>query len=258
MRPLDADSGESMATTMDDKSGALPHQADKRPAIKVEAFLARLPLFTELDPNDLARVAAGTYSIRIAKGEAVFNCGDACTGFHIVVYGQVKLAFISPQGGEKVIGIIGPVESFGEALMFLERPYIVSAHALADTMLLHVSKHAVFGELENGPRFARKMLSGLSLRLHGLVHDVEAYSLRSSVERVIGLLLSSCAEGAGADAPRQKVTLAAGKSIIASRLNMTPEHFSRVLHDLAAAGLIEVQGKYVVIPDVGRLRQHRA
>jgi CRP/FNR family transcriptional regulator, dissimilatory nitrate respiration regulator len=245
-----------MSITVEGKTRTGP-QCDRRPAIKVEAFLARLPLMSELDAEDLARMAAGTHPVRIAKGEAVFHRGDPCAGFHVVVYGQVKLAFVSPQGGEKVIEIAGPGASFGEALMFLERPYIVSAHALADTLVLHVSKHVVLGELAREPRFARKMLSGLSLRLHGLVHDVEAYSLRSSVERVIGFLLSA-AEAGARDCARQNVTLSAGKSVIASRLNMTPEHFSRVLHDLSAAGLIVVEGKSVLIPHLGLLREHRA
>ena len=74
--------------------------------------------------------------------------------------------------------------------------HIVFARALADTLLLHVAKHRVFSELAGDPAFSRKVLSGLSRRLHGLVQDVEAYSLRSS----------------------------AGKSVVASRLNMTPEH----------------------------------
>jgi CRP-like cAMP-binding protein len=43
--------------------------------------------------------------------------------------------------------------------------------------------------------------------------------------------------------------------VIASRLNMTPEHFSRILHDLAAGGLIEVNGRSVSIPDLERLRR---
>jgi CRP-like cAMP-binding protein len=50
------------------------------------------------------------------------------------------------------------------------------------------------------------------------------------------------------------VNLSAGKSVIASRLNMTPEHFSRILHDLAAAGTIEVEGRTIRIPSVERLR----
>jgi CRP-like cAMP-binding protein len=216
----------------------------------VPAILGKLPLFSEMDQAELERIAAFTLPSRIAKGEAVFHAGDPCTGFHIVVYGQVKLGFNSPQGGEKVIEIISPGQSFGEALMFLEKPYIVFARALADTMLLHVAKHCVFSELARDPAFSRKMLSGLSRRLHGLVKDVEAYSLRSSAERVIGYLLRD------EDAPAQ-VELTAGKSVVASRLNMTPEHFSRVLHELSAAGLIEVDGRTVRILDLEGLRGYR-
>lgn len=238
---------------------AAPARAPRRPAIKVEAFLAKLPIFSEMSAQETGRIAAGTHSLRFAKGERIFHHGDPCNGFHIVVYGQVKLGFTSPQGSEKVVEIVGPGQSFGEALMFLERPYIVSAHALADTMLLHVAKNVVFDEIARDPAFARKMLSGLALRLHGLVRDVEAYSLRSSAERVIGYLLSAAC-GAGedgncAEVPRE-VQLSAGKGVLASRLNMTPEHFSRVLHDLLAAGLISVEGKTVRILDLERLRTH--
>jgi len=236
-----------------------PARAPRRPAIKVEAFLAKLPMFREMSAEEIGRIAAGTHSLRIEKGERIFHHGDPCAGFHIVVYGQVKLGFTSPQGSEKVVEIVGPGQTFGEALMFLERPYIVSAHALADTMLLHVAKYVVFDEIARDPAFARKMLSGLALRLHGLVRDVEAYSLRSSAERVIGYLLSAAcgeeADGAGARTPRE-VLLSAGKGVLASRLNMTPEHFSRVLHELLVAGLISVDGKTVRILDLERLRTH--
>ncbi len=219
--------------------------------IRVQEFLGRLPLFSMMSETELERIAAHTLPAYAAKGEAVFHAGDPCTGFHIVVYGQVKLGFHSPQGGEKVVEIIGPGQSFGEALMFLEKPYIVFAQALADTMLLHVAKHCVFEELAREPAFARKMLSGLSRRLHGLVKDVEAYSLRSSAERFIGFLLRDGGEEGAAPA---QVQLSAGKSVVASRLNMTPEHFSRVLHELSDAGLIAVEGKTVRILDVAGLR----
>lgn len=217
----------------------------------VHAILGNLPLFSEMSAEEIGRIASSTLPVRVPKGEAVFHAGDPCTGFHIVVYGQVKLGFHSPNGGEKVIEIIAPGQSFGEALMFLEKPYIVYAHAVADTMLLHVAKRCVFDEIARDPSFARKMLSGLSRRLHGLVKDVEAYSLRSSVERVIGYLLRD------EEAPAS-VELTAGKSVVASRLNMTPEHFSRVLHELSAAGLIEVEGRTVRILDAEGLRRYTA
>ena len=221
------------------------------PQIKTQAFLANLAIFSEMSAAELDRIAAATVPQYFDKGQSIVQCGDPCTGFHVVVYGQVKLAFTSPQGVEKVVEIIRPGQSFGEALMFLDSPYIVFAQALADSMLLHVAKHAVLNEL--GPDgFGRRMIAGLAQRLHGLVRDVEAYSLRSGQERVIGYLLAELPEGA-ASGPAE-IHLTPGKSVLASRLNMTPEHFSRILHELGNAGLIEIQGRTVRIPDLARLR----
>jgi len=232
-----------------------PHTSMSNTRIKPEAFLASLPLFKELAPAELAPIAAETTVLAVRRGEIVFNRGDPCEGFHVVVYGQVKLAFVSADGNEKVVEIIAPGSSFGEALMFMEKPYIVMAQALADSLLLHVSRSAVFAEIERDPKFARKMLAGLSRRLHGLISDVEAYSLQSGTERVIGYLLRQDAHTA-ADSEPYVVTLPTSKSVVASRLNVTPEHFSRILHDLADGGLISVDGRDVTIFDAAKLRHY--
>jgi CRP-like cAMP-binding protein len=225
------------------------------PKIKTQAFLANLPLFKELAPAEIDRIAAGTTELHVPRGEILFNKGDTCVGFHLVIYGQVKLSFVTPQGSEKVVEIIGPGYSFGEALMFMDKPYIVMAQALADSLLLHVSKQAVFDGLEHDPGFAKRMLAGLSRRLHGLIIDVESYSLQSGTQRVIGYLLRHDVDPASAAGP-YTVTLPTSKAIVASRLNLTPEHFSRILHDLAAAGLIDVEGREVKIADATKLRNY--
>lgn len=226
-----------------------------KPDIKLNAFLANLPLFKEVDAEEIERVAQGTRALHIERGQVLFHKGAASEGFHLVVYGQIKLAFTSPQGADKVVEIVGPGMSFGEAVMFLEKPYPVYAQALADSMLLHVARGAVFQELEHNPGFARKMLGGLSRRLHSLVNDVEAYSLRSGAQRVIGYLLrDDTLVDSGPKAV--SVTLPTSKGVIASRLNLTPQHFSRILHELTETGLIRVEGRTVHIPDVERLRAY--
>ena len=226
-----------------------------KPELKISAFLANLPLFKELSPEQIERVARGTRALRVARGELLFHRGDPCEGFHLVAYGQVKLAITSPQGAEKVIEVIGPEMSFGEAVMFLEKPYPVYAQALSDSLLLHVSKDVVFAEIDRNPQFSRQLLGGLSRRLHGLVGDVEAYSLRSGAQRVIGYLLRDV-NVLEAQGNRGEVTLPIGKGVIASRLNLTPQHFSRILHELTARGLIAVEGRKVVITDLDRLRTY--
>jgi CRP-like cAMP-binding protein len=253
--PLSAGSPVKMESNPNGKQAPNDGEASRKPRqpqIKVQAFLGNLPLFREMTPQELDRIASGTETLYVLKGEQVCHTGDPVTGFHVLVYGQVKLGFTSPQGVEKVVEIVRPGQSFGEALMFLDKPYIVFAEALVDSMLLHVAKHTVNDELARDPGFARRMLSGLSQRLHGLVRDVEAYTLRSGSERVIGYLLNELPDGAGAGQPELELT--PSKNVIASRLNMTPEHFSRILHDLETQGLIEMEGRLVRIADLERLR----
>jgi CRP-like cAMP-binding protein len=221
------------------------------PEVKVTEFLARLPLFGDLEREELDRIALHTTVMHVARGETVFHQGDDCNGFHTVVYGRIKLAFTASNGSEKVVEIIGPGNSFGEALMFMDKAYIVSAQAVADSMLVHVSKPGVMDELERSPTFARKMLAGLSRRLHGLIQDVEAYSLNSATQRVIGYLLKEARRDGEA------VTLHASKAVVASRLNVTPEHFSRILHDLSDHGLVSVRGRAITIPELAKLRDYQ-
>jgi len=226
-----------------------------------EAFIANLPLFKELSEEQRARIATQTRMLRVARGETLFHRGDLAAGTYIVCYGRIKLSFVSPTGVEKVIEIIDQGQSFGEAVMFLELPHVVSAQALADSLLLLVPKEAVFENIDRDPAFARRMLAGLSRRLHQLVADVEAYSTRSGTERLIGFLLRDCV-GAGMEegAPEPQgsidIELPVAKGVIASRLNLTQEHLSRILHDLSALGLIEVHGRRIHVRDVERLRRH--
>ncbi|TAM49482.1 MAG: Crp/Fnr family transcriptional regulator [Paraburkholderia sp.] len=222
--------------------------------IRVQDFLARMPLFNELSEEELDRVALGTTQQQVARKEMVFHCGDPCTGLHAVVYGQIKLSVTSPLGEEKVVRLVSPGDSFGEALMFLGKPYFVSAQALSDSLLLHVTKAAIVDGLRTDPDFACKMLAGMSARLHALMRDVEAYSLRTGTHRVISYLLAQKGEPEpGCEEPGRRVLLEAGKKMVASRLNLTPEHFSRILHELGTRGLVTIRGREILIPDPSKL-----
>ena len=221
--------------------------------INIEALLAHVPLFNELETDEIARLARGSGEIPASRGDILFHKGDTPTGFYLIVYGQVKLAFTSPQGGEKVVDILGQGQTFGEAVMFMEKPFMVYAQALADSLLLHISKTAILEELNNDPKLGRKMIAGLSMRLHHLISDVESYSLHSGRQRIIGYLLR---EYPAQGEKSITVTLPTNKGIIASRLNLTQEHFSRILHELSEKGLIVVEGRKIHIQEVEKLRTY--
>lgn len=226
--------------------------SEKQDRLAIPEILARVPLFQQLSPQQIGLVAANTREKRLAKGEMLFNMGDPVRGCFVIVFGQIKLAFPSSQGNEKVVEILGPKQSFGEAVMFMDRPYPVFAESLSDCLLLHIAKAAIFDLLEKDPTFARHLLAGLSLRLHSLIQDVESYSLRSSAQRVIGYLLQHCPGEGDCDGPVE-IVLPTSKQVIASRLNLTPETLSRIFHELSEAGLITVHGKQITVKNARQL-----
>ncbi|MEY2631442.1 MAG: hypothetical protein RIR00_96 [Pseudomonadota bacterium] len=222
-------------------------------SLDIAALLGRLPLFSGLEAEELQRIAASAREVQCHKGDILFHRGDPCHGFHVVVQGQVKLAILSAQGSEKVVEIIGQGQSFGEAIMFMDKSYVVAAQALVDSRLLHLAKAPLFEELERNPRLCRKMLASLSMRLHRLVADVESYSLQSGKQRVIGFLLREAPEAQ--ESGQVTIALSTSKGTIASRLNLTQEHFSRILHELVENQLIVVEGRRIHVPDLEQLQQ---
>ena len=133
---------------------------------------------------------------------------------------------------------------------------MLNAQTLTDTMLMSVSKQAVFGEIERDPRFSMHMLAGISRRLHGLLRDVEGYALHSGMQRLIGYLLRDFDDEITDDMGTITVSLPVSKATIASRLSLTPEYFSRVLHELEAERLIEIDKREIRILDVRRLASY--
>lgn len=215
-------------------------------------LLLQIPLFSDLTPDDLVPVARGTTEVKVQRGEIIFRRGDPCVGFHVVIYGQVKLMFVSSSGAERVVRLIGPGDGFGEALMFMEQDYIVTAQALRDSMLLHVGRDTLFRQLDKNPLMARKMLAGLSRRLYSLMGDVQAYTLHTGAQRVVSYLLHCAGDNIGVP-----FRISTSKSVIASRLNISPEHLSRILRDLHDKKFIELSGREFTILNLDGLRDYR-
>lgn len=243
-----------METDVLDDGGAAGAPMASERALQV---LSHVPLFQAVPPEQLRLLMLGVTEHRLQRGEVLFHRGAPATGFYVVAYGLVKLGMTNSQGVEKVLEIIRPGQSLGEAVMFLGKPFPVTAETLQDSLLLRIDQSAVDRLLASEPQFARRMLAGLSVRLHTLVRDVETYSERSSTQRVIGYLLQQCEAALAGEDDTHAVDLSTSKQVIASRLSLTPETLSRSFQELTKAGLIEVQGRTIHIHSVQRLRGHQ-
>jgi CRP/FNR family transcriptional regulator, dissimilatory nitrate respiration regulator len=223
--------------------------------VEIETHLSRTPLFESLAPDELARMAKGTREVRMRKGGILFRRGDDPTGLYVLLTGQMKIAVSSPLGIEKIVQIVQPGQSFGEATMFSDKPYLVSAQALVQSVLLHVAKAVIYEELDHNFQFARKMLTDMAKRFDERMTHVEAIALQSGTQRFISFILAELPDGHGDE--NVVLELPARKGVIASRLSLTPEHFSRILHDLDNLGLIAVEGKQISIPCVPQLKKYQ-
>jgi CRP-like cAMP-binding protein len=219
-------------------------------------LLAGVPLFAGLADGTVERLARSATELQLRRGAAVFRQGEPCAGLHFVIEGQIKLALQNAGGNEKVLDLRGPGSSLGETALFLGEPHHATAESVADSVLVHVGRDAVLEEIRRNAGFSGRVLEMVCRRLLQVTRDIERYTLHSGTQRVTAYLLDQFPETA--NGPPVTITLPAKKSIIASRLNLTQEHFSRILHEIQAAGLIEIGGREIRIADVGRLRAYPA
>jgi len=216
----------------------------------VEDILGKLPMFRRVAPAHLHRLARHAQLRRVAKDTLLYERGDPATGCYALVYGLVKLSLRAPGGAEKVLRLVGAGESFAESGMFHQRPQPVNALVLADSQLVFLPAQALFDLLDHDRTFVRTLLASLSQRVHTLIADIEAYSLSTGTQR-IAAFLHSLADPQGP----ARVRLPANKTVIASRLGITKETFSRLLHELSSQGLIEVCQREIVLRDPLRLAE---
>lgn len=224
-------------------------------ALGNKSRLASSPFLACLDADGLGRLGSAAREIRARKGEFLFYKGDPCHGIHLLLDGNIKLALPSPKGDEKITDILGPGQSFGEDCMFSQQPYSVLAQALSKVEVIFISTAAVLAELEHSKVLTRHMLDKLASRTHQVFGDIES-TTKTATRRIVDYLLALLPEGQALDA-EASVRLPVNKGLIASRLNISQEHFSRLLRDLQQLELIGMQGNQVSIPDVRRLSLHQ-
>ncbi len=222
--------------------------------LDVVSYLSSQALFQNMSEAELQRIAQASCVRRLQRGCDIFAAGDECEGLYLVVDGLIKLYAKGPNGHEKVIEVVGAGGCVSEALLFNDRPHSVNATVLFDVQIVEVPKDVLMNELNSSPELALRFITDLSRRFSDLVRDIEALTLHSGIKRVVDYLVHSPDVGLVPASQRDAtVSLPASKGTIASLLSVTPEHFSRILHELQSNGLIAVNRRQIHIPDVQRL-----
>ncbi|MDM8350292.1 Crp/Fnr family transcriptional regulator [Pseudomonas sp. sp1636] len=215
------------------------------------AQLRRHHLFSRLPEAALQEVCASANLKRLPAGAALFHQGDKADRFYFLFSGQVKLHRVVCDGQEKLVEIIRAGESFAEALLFTGAPhYPVSATALKTCQMasLHASQYRRL--LEEHPSICLDILATLSIRLHERLNEIDTLTLANASHRVRRFLAQAQEAGDGV------IMLDVPKRLVASKLGIQPETFSRILHRLIDSKVIAVQRRRIEIIDLQGLNSY--
>jgi CRP-like cAMP-binding protein len=152
--------------------------------------------------------------------------------------------------------LIDAGNTFAEAVMFSRRnQYPVTATALADSSVWCIDAEQFRNLLRQSTDACFAVLSRVTDRLYEQVAEIERLTLHTATSRFVSYLLTRIEPDASG---RVVVRLEAPKSIIASRLSIVPETFSRSLAKLSREGLLEVHDSEIHLLDIGALKQQTA
>lgn len=216
--------------------------------------LKKHALFSKLSEEELTLLLSNARSVSYGSQEVIFSQDADAQYFYFVVSGTIRLYRIAPNGNEKVIEIMEAGETFAEAVMFMDQPnYPVTAETTKKSELIMMKNSDFHSILMKRPDICLKMLGSLSMRLHLRLNELEILSLQSATDRVVHYLLSKLPNDANNGF---EITLEIPKRVLASRLSMLPETFSRVLHKLTEKSIISVKSRKITVENIEELKQN--
>lgn len=199
-------------------------------------------LFSALTEEQLKRVADHATRVKLDEGQMLFCQGDPADRFFIVLQGQMRLFRLSREGSEKIIDIVAPGQTFAEALAFLNAVrYPVCAGSLCKAEVVSIDARDFALMLRESVETCFVVLGALSQRLHSLIGEIDNLTLQTATCRFARYLLKNLPEkGCVLDFDVRK-------TVIASRISITPETFSRIVKRLKELNIIDVRRSEVTI-----------
>lgn len=201
-------------------------------------------LFSSLTDIQMDRVHHNSKIVKLEEGQLLFAQGEDVTNFYLVLSGKMKLFRVSPDGQEKIIEIVPQGGVFAEALMFMDQPhYPVSSAALSDTVVIGIDTSDFKAMLWDSVETCLLLLGDMSFRLRKLVHEIDTLTLHSGTCRVANYLLQQIQDG------EECIELEVAKGVIAARLSVKPETFSRIIKNLRGQDILSIEGNKITIHD---------
>lgn len=209
--------------------------------------LRALPLFSDLSPEESAMLARNSRIISCKRGNFLFRQGDRVTFFYVMCRGAMQIYRETPSGSEVTDDILisGDCLNAGE-VAGTQAVHPANARAVEDCSILEIPVSWMREHLTDFDAVAKKLMASLADRLNTAQVEAGQAATMSAPQIVACYLKKLCVlynfDPNGFELPYTK-------SLIASRLRIEKETFSRTLPTLRDHG-ITVSGAHVSIRDL--------
>jgi CRP-like cAMP-binding protein len=229
----------------------IQYPAGMHKSIVLPEELRRHHLFAGLNDEQMGYLLQTTHVLNLDEGQLLFACMQEARHFYMVRSGSIRLYLSAPDGTEKVLHLVNAGETFAEAITFMDgQRYPVNASALSKSEIIAFSNTTFREILRESTDTCFRLMADMSTWLKKQIQDIDALTLQNATLRFTNFLLHQIPPGELHDI---RIELAAPKHVIASRLSIQPESFSRILRNMQKDGLITVEGSSIHIADVEAL-----
>ncbi len=218
---------------------------------KFQFTLKAFPLFADNTPEESALILSNSRIINCQRGTLLFRHGDKVAHFYVIFRGDIQMFRETPHGYEATSTILISGDTVNaDELVSCQTEHAMNARAVNDCSLLEIPISWMRENFKYINKMDAKLLAGLAAQLSNAQVDIEHLSTMSAAQNAACYLQKLCVQynfdPLGFELPY-------AKSLIASRLQMGRETFSRSLQALKDHG-ISVTGAHVSFKDMHKTR----
>jgi len=220
---------------------------------KIKQAISARPLFKDSRESFINALAEQGRIMQANKGQVLFMNMENADKFFIIVSGWVKLYRETIDGAQAVVDILSAGHMFGETSIFEGDNYPYSAEATENAELIVLPLSVLKKEIDESSDFARAMLSAMARYRTQQDRELEHRTLQNASQRIGCFLLRLANQNQDGQVV---INLPYDKSLVASRLGMQPETFSRALSKLKKATGMEVSGATITMERLESLSEY--
>lgn len=230
---------------------------DTRPVEEEEdsvvGLLRSVPLFAELEEEELERVSRVAVPRSYPAATRVFHEGDRSDACYIVRSGSFRVTREHPDGRAITLATLAEGDIVGELAMLDGEVRSASLETLSgDGELLALPAKDVRALLARNPEITVKMVAALTRRLRAANERISRQSFQTVPSRVAGVLTQLVAEESP-DGSNHEVTIRMNQADLAQLAGTSRESVSRFLADLERAGVVRAGRGQVTILEPAKL-----